>query len=167
MHMGPAHPENRPAKGNAFLGRVPRKWRGSAPFRLVRLSVLLGLSMYLPLEAFDGDADEGLADAVIETPSFRSGASPQAYPTVSPPNGRELTSIRPTWQLVAIPLPEPANPVREPIVLLRKARLCARSRIPDSIASSGLCSAARHTDPSALPANPQVAERALAFVGLC
>ncbi len=91
------------------------------------------LWLYLPLEAFDTDAEVGFGDAVIggygclgDSPS---SATPIPDSAVGAPSWRELPSV--TLLAALLPLYLPNSGADRQRRLLLAARLCARSRIAE------------------------------------
>jgi hypothetical protein len=93
--------------------------------------LLAWLWFFLPLEAFDADADVGLDEAILQGgDSLRSSHSivpPNPHGLAGPPIWRALSSVRPgaTTSLA----PDLNGSVDRQAQLLRASRLCARSRI--------------------------------------
>jgi hypothetical protein len=93
--------------------------------------LLAWLWFFLPLEAFDADADVGLDEAILQGgDSLRSSHSivpPNPHGLGGPPIWRALSSVRP-GAMTSLP-PDLNGPVDRQAQLLRASRLCARSRI--------------------------------------
>ena len=98
---------------------------------LLRLLVLAGIWIYPPAEAFDGDADVGFDEVLVEAIHSRCGLesiTPQHPSAPNPPAWRDVTSLRPG----ATPLVgKPDGPAIRQARLLRASRLCACSRLRD------------------------------------
>jgi len=99
---------------------------------LLRLLVLAGICIYVPVEAFDGDAEVGLDDALIQTFDSRldfKGITSQHPTPPGPPAWHQVTSL---GLMVGAPAPSPSSPAVCQTRLLRASRLCPRSRIGDA-----------------------------------
>lgn len=113
---------------------LKRSFRRCSYARLVRLIIVVGLWMYLPLEAFDGDAPVGFDNAVLRDCDFFGRSDSGLTPTPSSPSGPPLWRALPASVLGAAALLPPVLP-EVPDHQLRRLRascLCARSRLDES-----------------------------------
>ena len=119
----------------------PRCWMPDRPnilallaCRPLSLFLLALLCLYLPLEAFDGDADVGFQKGILQiSDSLRSAPSKSS----STPPERAASAIE-RYLLSEPPrVTAPQNPAANVqtescVCLLKTSRLCARSRIGES-----------------------------------
>ena len=124
--MSPMHQPLDKASGQQARGR-------SRVTRCLRLLLLAGLWLYLPLEAFDAEADVGLDEAVLQDFGALC-ASPSGSTLVPDSSAGSPTwcTLRPVTLATAVPLSRASgDPVNRQLWHLRASRLCARSRIAE------------------------------------
>ena len=99
--------------------------------RLLRLLFLAVLWVYLPLEAFDADADVGLEDAVVQCGSPRDLSQSSVTPGPPSPAGPAIGPARlsVSWGAAASAPGALHGALDHQVRLLRASCLCARSRI--------------------------------------
>jgi len=124
--MSPMHQPLDKASGQQARGR-------SRVTRCLRLLLLAGLWLYLPLEAFDAEADVGLDEAVLQDFGALC-ASPSGSTLVPDSSAGSPTwcTLRPVTLATAVPLSRASgDPVNRQLWHLRASHLCARSRIAE------------------------------------
>jgi len=139
--------------------------RWSARLRRVPLLVAFILSGYLPLEAFDGDAQDGLNEAVLGTPASRGHGAPRPTGAADPPPQGDLPSVRPRlWRAAqADALPDMPDKAQGQARRLRASAPARASPTRRPLHHSPFT--IRHwTHADALPATSSVAARAFGFV---
>ncbi len=125
--MSPMHQPHDKASGQQARGASRVVWR-------LRLMILAGLWLSLPLEAFDADADVGLDEAVLQDFGARC-ASPSGSALVSGSSAGPPTwcTLRAVTLAAAVPLARASgDPGNRQLSHLRASRLCARSRIAET-----------------------------------
>ena len=138
--------------------------------RLLSLLVLTWLGLFLPLEAFDADADTGFESAVLQrvesVRSSESKVSPVPHSPAILPIRRVLPSV--TWGLQTQPITDLNGSANHQFNFLRASHLCARSSIPGADLLPQQLDPCPTRTAALLTASPLAMMRAVVFlVGEC
>ncbi len=113
---------------NAIIRRSARRW---ASGWLLRLIILAGFWLYLPLEAFDADADTGLDEAVLQSAyaslPFARSVPPNPHTPAGPPRRDDLFSMSPRGTTLLVT--DLTSRQDRQVQHLVASRQCARSHI--------------------------------------
>ena len=151
-------------------GAVPRRRRfiifgESGRPHLLCLLTFLGLFIYIPLEAFDGDAQEGLDEVVLEAFSSRGdGTSPPLSPVGPAPACNLTHGLAPAIGEADSPTVMTTGRGIGRVRDLRASRLCAQSRIAEVPVSQPHVTISHPWDACALPAPCRSVGRAHVFL---